>query len=350
MQETGRHRGTRARRCGRSTGCKSKQLLDEPGDWRVEPADLQGGGWAFQFANSYYPDLDDTAVVAWAMHQARNAATLRGKRNAGARLARRHAEQQRRVCLIRCRQHLLLSQRDSIRRSRRAARSADERCHRARRHRTGAHRAAAGQSGARARDRLSCATSRKPDGSWFGRWGTNYIYGTWSVLTRIRASGHPPTDDAAVRRAVSWLRCAAECRRRLGREQRQLLPSPHAAGLTTQPAPLIKPPGRCSRCSRRARSDRTLCGAASITCCARSRRDGLWSDPNFTAPGFPARVLSQVSRLLRIFSALGAGGVSQSDALSEPLIECGRDRRRARGGGAHSRSRRCTAHAPHRRR
>ena len=35
---------------------------------------LAGGGWAFQFANDYYPDLDDTAVVAWAMHQARDSA------------------------------------------------------------------------------------------------------------------------------------------------------------------------------------------------------------------------------------------------------------------------------------
>jgi squalene-hopene/tetraprenyl-beta-curcumene cyclase len=51
---------------------KTKQLLDEPGDWRVRRPDLPGGGWAFQFANDFYPDLDDTAVVAWAMHQARD--------------------------------------------------------------------------------------------------------------------------------------------------------------------------------------------------------------------------------------------------------------------------------------
>ena len=53
---------------------KDEQLLDEPGDWRVDRPHLKGGGWAFQFANDYYPDLDDTAVVAWAMHQAPNAA------------------------------------------------------------------------------------------------------------------------------------------------------------------------------------------------------------------------------------------------------------------------------------
>src|SRR6202167_1831896 len=49
---------------------QTKQLLDEPADWQVNRPGLAGGGWAFQFANSYYPDLDDTAVVVLAMHQA----------------------------------------------------------------------------------------------------------------------------------------------------------------------------------------------------------------------------------------------------------------------------------------
>ena len=56
----------------RSTGCVPLQLLDSAR--RLAACDgpqLRGGGWAFQFGNSYYPDLDDTAVVAWAMHQAR---------------------------------------------------------------------------------------------------------------------------------------------------------------------------------------------------------------------------------------------------------------------------------------
>ncbi len=46
------------------------QLLQNPGDWRVRRPGLAGGGWAFQFSNNHYPDLDDTAVVAWSMHQA----------------------------------------------------------------------------------------------------------------------------------------------------------------------------------------------------------------------------------------------------------------------------------------
>ncbi len=48
-----------------------EQLLDGPQDWQVRKAGVRGGGWAFQFTNTHYPDLDDTAVVAWSMHQAR---------------------------------------------------------------------------------------------------------------------------------------------------------------------------------------------------------------------------------------------------------------------------------------
>jgi squalene-hopene/tetraprenyl-beta-curcumene cyclase len=46
------------------------QILDAPADWKDEHPGLAGGGWAFQYANPHYPDLDDTAAVAWAMYQA----------------------------------------------------------------------------------------------------------------------------------------------------------------------------------------------------------------------------------------------------------------------------------------
>ena len=45
---------------------------------------------------------------------------------------------------------------------------------------------------------------QEADGSWFGRWGTNYIYGTWSVLTALNAVGLDP-DSPEIRRAVAWL-------------------------------------------------------------------------------------------------------------------------------------------------
>ena len=46
--------------------------------------------------------------------------------------------------------------------------------------------------------------AQEPDGSWFGRWGTNYIYGTWSVLCALNAAREDP-GSPAMRKAVDWL-------------------------------------------------------------------------------------------------------------------------------------------------
>jgi squalene-hopene/tetraprenyl-beta-curcumene cyclase len=48
----------------------SRQVLDVMGDWAVQRPRVRPGGWAFQYANPHYPDVDDTAVVAMAMHRA----------------------------------------------------------------------------------------------------------------------------------------------------------------------------------------------------------------------------------------------------------------------------------------
>ena len=53
---------------------KSEQLRDEPGDWQRQRPNLAGGGWPFQFTNSFYPDLDDTAAIVWAMRRSRDGA------------------------------------------------------------------------------------------------------------------------------------------------------------------------------------------------------------------------------------------------------------------------------------
>ncbi|MFS2021672.1 squalene--hopene cyclase, partial [Massilia sp. CT11-108] len=46
------------------------QILDRSGDWAARRPDVRPGGWAFQYENACYPDVDDTAVVAMAMHRA----------------------------------------------------------------------------------------------------------------------------------------------------------------------------------------------------------------------------------------------------------------------------------------
>ncbi len=45
---------------------------------------------------------------------------------------------------------------------------------------------------------------QEEDGSWYGRWGMNYIYGTWSALCALNAAGHDPA-SAPIRKAVEWL-------------------------------------------------------------------------------------------------------------------------------------------------
>ena len=47
--------------------------------------------------------------------------------------------------------------------------------------------------------------SQEPDGSWFGRWGVNFIYGTWQVLVGLRSAG-VDMREGWVQRAASWLR------------------------------------------------------------------------------------------------------------------------------------------------
>ncbi|EQD57854.1 squalene hopene cyclase, partial [mine drainage metagenome] len=48
---------------------KNKQITSQRGDWAIQRPKLPPGGWAFQYANAHYPDLDDTAVVAWILER-----------------------------------------------------------------------------------------------------------------------------------------------------------------------------------------------------------------------------------------------------------------------------------------
>ena len=59
---------------------KPRQVLDLKGDWAAKAPDVRPGGWAFQYNNAYYPDLDDTAVVVMAMDRARRAIRQQGIR------------------------------------------------------------------------------------------------------------------------------------------------------------------------------------------------------------------------------------------------------------------------------
>ena len=132
---------------------KPRQVLDLKGDWAVKAPDVRPGGWAFQYNNDHYPDLDDTAVVVMAMDRARRASGSKeydhGDR-ARPRVDRGPAEPRRRLGRLRRQQPRILPQQHPVLRPRRAARSADR----------GRHRALHLDAGAARRDR------RRPARRW----------------------------------------------------------------------------------------------------------------------------------------------------------------------------------------
>jgi squalene-hopene/tetraprenyl-beta-curcumene cyclase len=220
---------------------KDEQLLDEPGDWRVDRPHLKGGGWAFQFANDYYPDLDDTAVVAWAMHQAPNADDytenmaraldwLVGMQSKNGGFAAFDADNTSYYLnKIPFADHGALLDPPTSDVTGRVVTVL----------------ALIGPPAGRPALERAIAYLRaeqEPDGSWFGRWGTNYVYGTWSVLTAFAQAGIGAHDPAV--RQARWIGCS---RGRTsdggwGETNDSYLKGGRARRVRAR---LIRPPGRC---------------------------------------------------------------------------------------------------------
>ena len=175
------------------------------GDWKESAPAAEPGGWYFQFENERYPDVDDSAVVLMAL--------------AKLRLADREVQQQ---AMARGYRWVMAMQgsdggwgaydKDNNKMVFNLIPFAD-------------HRALLDPStadlagrclemlGALGYDRRHPAVrpalefirrEQESDGSWYGRWGVNYIYGTWSVLAGLKAIGEDMSSES-VRRAIMWL-------------------------------------------------------------------------------------------------------------------------------------------------
>ena len=189
---------------------KPLQVLEVVGDWAAQRPNARPGGWAFQYANPHYPDLDDTAVVAMAMDRADR--EVPGTDGEG------YAEP-----IARAREWVVgLQSADGAW----AAFDADNAYHYLNNIPFADHGAlldppsadvtarcvsmlaqlGGRPEGSPALKRGVAALLRfqEKDGSWFGRWGMNYIYGSWSALCALHAVGMDPRSEA-VRRAVAWL-------------------------------------------------------------------------------------------------------------------------------------------------
>jgi len=181
---------------------KGRQVLDVKGDWAEERPDVRPGGWAFQYWNDYYPDLDDTAVVAMALHRFDHAryseAISRGRewveglqsKNGGwGAFDADNVYYYLNNIPFADHGALLDPPTDDV---------------------TGRCLGLLMQLGATADDPHVKAgvdflrNSQLKDGSWFGRWGVNYIYGTWSALAGLNATGLQP-QEPMIKRAADWL-------------------------------------------------------------------------------------------------------------------------------------------------
>ncbi len=183
----------------------NRQLLEEFGDWRECRPTLRGGGWAFQFENSPYPDLDDTAVVAIAMglidpeeyhNQVQRAVEwITGMQSRNGGFAAFDVDNnQAYLNEIPFADHGALLDPPSSDVSARCLMMLSS-CQNPNGEMRGVTK--------RCLDYLM--KEQEEDGAWFGRWGTNYIYGTWSVLIALETAGVNP-DHPSVRKAVGWLK------------------------------------------------------------------------------------------------------------------------------------------------
>ncbi len=264
---------------------QTKQLLTQKGDWQEQRPNLEPGGWAFQFRNDFYPDLDDTAVVAWAMQNTRNSKYqfsinravnwLMGMQSSnggfasfeidnfyeflneipfadhGALLDPPSADVSAR-CLT------LFGTLDKMKQYQ--------------------HKDVISHC-------LQYLTQQQEDsGAWFGRWGTNYIYGTWSVLVALDKAGIDKR-DVMIQRAITWLK---SCQRKDGGwgESNDSYIDENYAGENTRStafqtawAMLALMAGGDTDSIELQRAIRYLCNT--------QKEHGLWQDECFTAPGFP---------------------------------------------------------------
>jgi squalene-hopene/tetraprenyl-beta-curcumene cyclase len=180
-----------------------REITETAGDWQVRRPGLAPGGWAFQYRNDHYPDVDDTAVVALALDRAGNADTAEAVKRAAEWIIGMQSREGGWGAFEPENTHLYLNHIPfadhgalldpptvdvTARCLSMLAQLGYGREH---------------SSVRRAIDFIK--REQEADGSWHGRWGVNYIYGTWSALAALNAAGEDMSAPY-IRKAVDWLK------------------------------------------------------------------------------------------------------------------------------------------------
>ena len=271
------------------------------GDWAVQRPGLEPGGWAFEFANDIYPDVDDTAEVIIALRRVKHpdperveAAIERGLRwtvgmqssdggwaafdadNTSALVADLpfcdfgevtdppSADVTAHAVEMLAREGRVD---DAFRRGLRWLREAQE-----------------------------------PGGSWFGRWAVNHVYGTSAALLALEAAG-AGGDDLGVRRAVRWLEEHQNADGGWGEDPRSyddagwIGRGPSTASQTAWALLALDAAGE--------RSPAIARGVAWLV--EQQRPDGSWDEPEYTGTGFPGDFYVNYGLYRHVFPLMALG-------------------------------------------
>ena len=248
------------------------------GDWSIRKPDLAPGGWAFEFENDLYPDVDDTAVVALGLHElgrgedaiARGVEWMVGMQSRDGGWGAFDVDN-RAMWLYKVPFCDFGKVTDEP--------SADVTAHSLETlGALGTHR----DSAERGLEWL--LAEQEEDGSWFGRWGVNHVYGTGAVLPGLEASGIPP-DHPSMRRAVAWLDSVQQESGGFGEDIRSYGDPAWrgradftTASQTAWALLAYVAAGNAEDSGSRRAADYL---------CAAQRTDGDWHEEHFTGTGFP---------------------------------------------------------------
>jgi squalene-hopene/tetraprenyl-beta-curcumene cyclase len=260
---------------------KSRQVLEIAGDWADDRPEVRPGGWAFQYNNDFYPDLDDTAVVVMAMDRAcisdrvpieRGVEWIVGMQSRNGGWGAFDADNAYDYL-----NNLPFADHGALLDPPTADVTA--RCI-----------SMLGQLGDRPdRPRMAAAIEylrreQESDGSWFGRWGVNYIYGTWSALCALNAVGIKP-EEPMVARATGWLKSIQNPDGGWGEDcdSYALDHEGHVAGTSTASQTAWALLGLMAA----GEVDSDSVGRGIEWLRTTQARDGLWGEDHYTGGGFP---------------------------------------------------------------
>jgi len=304
---------------------EARQVLDTLGDWAEQRPNVRPGGWAFQYANPHYPDLDDTAVVVMAMERFARRRVLRGEpdfheaiergrewvlglqsKNGGwgAFDADNTSEYLNHIPFA---DHGALLDPPSADVTARCVSMI-------------AQLGDAADAVSLARGLAFLRRTQEADGSWYGRWGMNYVYGTWSVLCALNAAG---IDRQApeVRRAVAWLLATQNEDGGWGEtgDSYDLDHRAHERAPSTPSQTAWALLGLLS-----VGEERSPAVARGIEFLLRRQgADGFWREPQFTATGFPRVFYLRYHGYARFFPLWALARYRNLTQSGERFARCG---------------------------